>query len=173
MDPPISKASSGVKRPSLSPRLSSNAIKCPRHWLSPQQMMTVNDKMILYSTSFYSMFQNAVCDPQEMKILSSSILVALTSQLSINAEASTFPALTLIEAVALIDGFNEDELREWDAGLKKGFQEDNWRDLILIVHCTCQFLLKCQVGYNYRDSETSRCYDQDQEHVSRSTYRAP
>jgi hypothetical protein len=169
MDPPISEASSGVKRP-LSPEMSSNTTKRAKLELPPEQLTIINDGMISTSNVFKQVVD--VDDLQALKRVSSYILAHLVQLLSTtSAKASTFQPLTAQQAQGVIDGFNDHELDEWKAGLQKGFQDNDWSGLI--AHRTSQFAFKRRVCYNRRDSETSRCYDQDQEPASGGTYRAP
>ena len=152
MDVPMAEASSSVKRP-LSP-MSSNAIKRAKLELPPEQSTTINDAMTLASTCnrWETGIKEAADDPLALKTLSSFILIYVINLLS--TKVSTFP-MTQIEAQGVIDGFSDDELREWEAGLQKGFQHNDWS--CLIEHRASQFAFKRRVGYNCRDSETSRC----------------
>ena len=171
MDPLISEASSGVKRP-LSPEMSSNTTKRAKLELPPEQLTIINDGMILVSNVFNPSFEKVADDQANLKMLSSYILAHLVQLLSTtSAKASTFQPLTAQQAQGVIDGFNDHELDEWKAGLQKGFQDNDWSGLI--AHRTSQFAFKRRVCYNRRDSETSRCYDQDPEPASGGTYRAP
>ena len=165
MDPPISEASSGMKRPSLSSKMSSNTTKRARLELPLDQLTTVNNKMVLYNKMWS---KDALSDPQIMIRVLSLILADLTDKLSTtNAKTSTFSALTVGEAKAIVDSFNEDELCEWEAGLQEGLEQNNWHKLI--AHCTCQLPFKRQFGCNRNDSKTLLCYDQNQEPASGST----
>jgi len=66
---------------------------------------------------------------------------SLTSELSKTDSKSTFlNSLHPSDAAQLINDFNDNELKEWEAGVEKGVKERDWTDLI--AHRTYDFTLR-------------------------------
>jgi hypothetical protein len=131
MDPPTS---SGEKRPSLTPRTSSeSSAKRAKLDVPDNQLISINEQMNVISNEdkWPTILENANKNPEQMPRLSSNILVALTGVLSTTDAKDTILAEpTVSQAKSLVQRFDSKELKEWEAGLRKGVNERDWTDLI-------------------------------------------
>jgi hypothetical protein len=144
-----------MKRPSLSP-LASSTEKHPKLDLPQAQLTASNDEMKHFSYRQYreGQFDEGACDDTEWRQLLPHVLVHLTSRLAeTDVKASFISPRTLPQAKEIVEGFSEDEFKEWKDGLQKGVKTGDWADLI--AHRT--YFLQQIPGllFNCSDSEAS------------------
>lgn len=151
MDPPTS---SGVKRPSLPSRTSSEpSAKRAKHNLPGHQLEEVNAQMNTEAEFFRSSFSAAADDPKKMGTIRSSILVSLTEALSsTDAKSTVLAPVTKPQARNFFHGFNPQELKEWMDGMREGMDNCDWADLI--AHRTCYIHLETRVAFDDGHSQT-------------------
>jgi len=136
---PLSRTKHASPDASISPH---NA-KRPRNDLPLDQLTTVNDTMKQESDMGFwpYVFEASSDEPGSRNKLLVKVLTELTAQLSKTDSKSRFlDSLNFGDAAQLINDLNDDELKEWEAGLEKGVKERDWTDLI--AHRTYDFTLR-------------------------------
>ena len=127
MDPP--EAPSGAKR-ALSPLLLSTTTKRVKLDM-PLNELNVRLNRISELDLWPLRLQQASEDPSKMTSLLSQILTYILSLLAATTAKDNFISPpNLIEAEKLVEGFNPDERREWEDGIKMCMESGDWSDLI-------------------------------------------
>jgi len=129
MDPP--EAPSGAKR-ALSPLLSSTTAT-KRVKINVPQLTSLNAELNSRSTSgsWPTRLQQALKNPPRMTLLISSILNDILFALAETDITDDFILpLNRNEAERFVEGFNIDERREWEDGIKMCMESGDWSDLI-------------------------------------------
>ena len=152
MDPP----SSGLKRPSLPPRSSSeSSAKRAKLDLPEYQLITLNDRMNAISNDEFwpSILERATKNSEKLPQLLARVSQVLTRVLATtDAKATTREELTDSQADSFVQAFISEELKEWEAGLRKGVEKHDWKDLI--THRTYNSSSDSRVAFEHSDSET-------------------
>jgi len=125
-----SPEASGAKR-ALSPLSSTTATK--RVKLNVPQLTSLNAELNSRSTSgsWPTRLQQALKNPPRMTLLISSILNDILFALAETDIKDDFILpLNRNEAERFVEGFNIDERREWEDGIKMCMESGDWSDLI-------------------------------------------
>jgi hypothetical protein len=129
MDPP--DAPSVAKR-ALSPLLTTNTTNRIKLDVPQDELTSLNAYLNRKSRSFFWPTQRQQAeDPSDMTSLLSTILNYLLSSLAeTTAKGSFISPLLPNEAERFVEGFNMDERREWEEGIKMCMETGDWSDLI-------------------------------------------
>ena len=148
MDSPMAGATSVVKRRSLSPPL----FTTKRAKLDQDELTSLNAKLNdPDSTNYWSQqLQKASKDPRKMNILLLTILSHLIDALAETSAKDDFIPPSGVSQ--FVDGFNPNERREWEEGIRTCMQRRDWADLI--PHRTPTVTLQ-DVIFDHGHSETS------------------
>ena len=144
----MSGSPSGTKSPSLPPQTAEYA----KLDLLPDQMSAINHAMCEESHRFaWSTLLN-LKDPQLTRQLMSTVLARLALVLS--TKGFNTSGLNFEEADTIINGFNQGELKEWEAVVRKGVDMGNWGDLA--AHRTYHPILNGRMAFRIFISKVDR-----------------
>ena len=153
MDPP--EAPSGAKR-ALSPLLlSTTTTKRVKLNVPQDQLTSLNARLNRWSRSglWPTRLQQASENPPDMTFLISSILMDILFALAETDIKDDFISpLSPNQADRFVEGFNIDERREWEDGIKMCMESGDWSDLI--THRMYAVTLQ-DVFFDHGHSETS------------------
>ena len=132
MDSPMAEATSGVKRGSLSPLLSSTMKRAK--FAVPQDDLTslnveLNDAATL--GVWPQRLQEASRDRRKMTMLLSRIFMVVVDALArTSVKVKFISPLAPTEAKLLFEDFNPNERQEWEDGIRTCMERNDWSDLI-------------------------------------------
>ena len=122
----------GTKRTSVfSPSSSSTNKRIKQDSMPTEQMTKLVAAMNKYSKTWGGMMDAAEDDDSEWKLLFAHVLMKLTDTLANTDVGDKFIApQTSGQAEKIVDGFSNDDFKEWKKGLQKGVVNGDWKDLV-------------------------------------------
>jgi hypothetical protein len=133
VDRPTSLPSSSSKRPVTSFLPSSSTEKRAKHLLPLAQQTMLNEKMEHYSHSqkWRYLIQKAEDDDSAWQgIVFSSVLTHLAWALAGTGMKSSIISINPDNPADILNSFNEDELKQWKAGVYNGLEKNDWIGLM-------------------------------------------